>query len=124
MHDPSPLTLIDRFIFMFFGALIGVVYGALIAIAATYAGADWHPQIVAWSAGVFGVLGFVSGSLVGEAFLVLLHFVWGLLSGFAYRQPAEDEAGKQGYLSAVLFVGFGTGLVLVMSFRPMHKWYF
>lgn len=124
MGNSPALTLIDRFIFSFFGALIGLVYGGVIAVAATFAVGAWHPQIVAWSVGVFAVLGFVSGDFVGEAFLLLLHFVWGLLSGFAYREPGEDEAGKKGYLSAVLFIGFATGLVMVMSFPHMHKWYF
>ena len=122
MHNAPPLTLIDRLIFLCFGALIGVVYGALMALATVFAVGVWHPQIVSWSVGVFAVLGFISGGFVGEAFLLLLHFVWGLLSGFAFRQIDHDEAPQAGYLGAVLFIGFGTGLVLALSWPHMGKW--
>ncbi len=117
--SPLQLTLIDRVIFLCFGALIGLIYGALIAVATFFTSEIWTPQLISWFTGVFAVLGFISGGFVGEAFLLLIHLLWGLLSGFAMRQPSDDEVESKGYLGAILLVGFGTGLALVLSRRHL-----
>lgn len=117
--SPLQLTLIDRTIFLCFGAVIGLIYGALMAVATFFTSEIWAPQIVSWSTGVFAVLGFISGGFVGEAFLLLIHLLWGLLSGYAMRQPNDDEVVNKGYLGAILLIGFGTGLALVLSGRHL-----
>lgn len=120
MSNPSD-TLSERFFHAVVGALTGAAYGLLIAIAIFLVKEAWHAPIVGWSAGVFAILGFFFGNVVIEALLALIHFVWGLLNGYAsaseWERPRDD--GTTGYLRSVMLLGFGTGVVLAIGFWPI-----
>lgn len=117
MPHKTKLTLIDRVAFAFFGGLTGAAYGVLISLVLYFAAKTWYPDTIGWSAAVFGCLGFFFGNLIGEAFLALVHFVWGLIQGLSWEaRPIEDGSAK-GYLRAFMFIGFGTGLVLLISWH-------
>lgn len=114
MQSEPDTTLIDRIAFSFFGGLTGAAYGALITLAIYIATEQGHPNIISWSAGVFACLGFFFGNFIAEAFLALIHFLWGLFCALTEQaRPIEDNSA-QGHLRSFLLLGFGTGLMLLL----------
>lgn len=113
-------NITDRLFMSFFAAITGGLYGVLLWLVAFYFTHSYHPSIIAWSVGVFGVLGIFFGNLILEALLALLHFLWGALMGFSVFSFHEwlvetwalfDEHTSK-HLKAFVLVGFGTGLVI------------
>ena len=96
------------------GAFAGSFWGLLMASAIFLLTEVWHPDLVGWSAAVFGVIGFLFSNFAFEAVLALIHFLWGILVGFASAETfsGPDRYGEKGYLRSVLLLGFGTGIVL------------
>ena len=119
MTEANP-TIADRFAMSFFSAITGALYGVLLWLVAFYFTHSYHPSIIAWSVGVFGVLGIFFGNFILEALLALLHFLWGAIMGFSvfsiHGWLAETWAffdeNTSKHLKAFVLVGFGTGLVI------------
>jgi hypothetical protein len=103
------------------GALAGAVWGLLIASAIFLFTEGWHANLIGWSAGVFGLIGFLFSNFAFEALLAFIHFLWGLLLGMATEGSLSHPGryGERGYLGSVLLLGFGTGIVL-----SIWLWYF
>jgi hypothetical protein len=96
------------------GALAGAVWGLLMATAIFLSTETWHATLIGWSAGVFGLIGFLFSNFAFEALLALIHFLWGVLNGIASAETFSrpHDSGEKGYLRSVLLLGFGTGIVL------------
>lgn len=99
------------------GALAGAAWGLLIAFAVFAISSDWHPGIVGGASVVFALIGLFFGNLAFEAFLALIHFLWGVLNGLAFlelhgRTHTEDS---QGHLRGFMLLGVGTGVALLIG---------
>lgn len=100
------------------GAVAGAAWGLLIAFAVFAFSREWHPGIVGSSSGVFALIGLFFGNLAFEAFLSLIHFLWGVLNGLALwessgRIHSEDS---RGHLRGFMLLGVGTGFALLTVF--------
>lgn len=99
------------------GAAAGAAWGLLIAFAVFAISREWHPGIVGSTSGVFALVGLFFGNLAIEAFLALLHFLWGVLNGLALwessgRVHTEDSQGHQ---RGFMLLGVGTGVALMIG---------
>jgi len=114
MHAEKEVSLADRMAFAAFGALTGAGYGCLIALGVYLVTETGHPDLIAWSAGVFAVLGFFFGNFILEALLSLIHCLWGLACALTEQARPIEERTATGHLRSFMLLGFGTGLVLVL----------
>ena len=96
------------------GALTGAAWGLLVMLVVAFATGGFHPAIMAWCAGVFGVLGALRGNLVADGIVALMHFVWGLASALADRWPAPQREDPVDVSRVFLWLGAGTGLALML----------
>lgn len=99
------------------GAVAGAAWGLLIAFAVFALSREWHPGIIGSTSGVFALIGLFFGNLAFEAFLALIHFLWGVLNGLAQwessgRVHTEDS---QGHLRGFMLLGVGTGVALLIG---------
>lgn len=115
MASQPKTTLYDRVALSCMAVVPGLIYGVLLWVAAFMITEQSHPAIVGLSIVVFSGLGFLYGDFVAEALLASLHFVWGLLNGFAGNGSFEKVHAPKGHLRAFLLVGFGTGIVLYIA---------
>lgn len=105
----------ERFFDAGVGALAGAAWGLLIAFAVFAISGDWHPGIVGGSSGVFAFIGLFFGNLAFEAFLSLIHFLWGVLNGLAFWEASGriHTQDSQGHLRGFMLLGVGTGFALL-----------
>jgi hypothetical protein len=109
-------TLLERTFFAILGGLTGAIYGLLVAILiAAVVTNNFSPTIVGWSAVSFAVIGIFYGNVVGEAFIALLHFLWGLINGLAENADFACERDTKNYLRTFALIGLGTGFILIIS---------
>ena len=96
------------------GALFGVIWGLLIALAIFMFTHHWHIGLIGWSAGVFALIALLFGNFSPEVFHELIRYVWEeLIASFTnVLVSLPDRSDQGGYLRSVLSLGFGTGIVL------------
>ena len=108
------LTITDRLAQSFFGGLTGAIYGVILWVFASYFTGKLHASLIACSAFVFASLGVFFGNFIVDTLLVLLHFLWGLLSGLAENWPISKNESTESHLHSFFLFGFGTGLVILI----------
>jgi len=97
------------------GALAGVIYGFLLALAVALFSNEFSGHIVALAALSFALIGFFEGNVIFDAFLALLHFFVGLANGFAENLEYEPEREAEPRWRAVAMVGCVTGMILLIG---------
>ena len=104
----------DRIFLALLAGVTGAGYGVILWVAAFFITEQSHSNIIGWSAAVFACFGFFYGNFAMEAFLALLHLIWGFLNGVTENEQAIRESGAQSHLRAFLLVGFCIGIVLAI----------
>jgi hypothetical protein len=112
MTFSKPATLGDRFAAGAFGLFTGACYGLVLAAIIALIGTSFPIRVIAIASVVFGAFGFIFGSLVEEAFIGLLHFVWGLVVGWFGTPEVLDAEDLNDHFRGFLLLGFGIGIVL------------
>lgn len=102
-----------------FGAITGMLYGVFLLFILAWLAQWYEPSIVAWSGGVFALVGWFRGAIIVDAFLALIHFLWGLLIGVSDRVDSriELDMGLGERLTNIAFVGFLTGVSIWCAWR-------
>ena len=108
---------IEMSFFAFFGAVTGAIYGLVLAgLSAAFFTGEFSPSIVKWTTLLFGIVGVFSGNVIAEAFLGLLHFLWGLFNGMMDEADCGAERVKEPFMRALTIVGIVTGLALLLTY--------
>ena len=115
------LGLGERLASAVLGALFGSIYGLLLAIGIAWS-TDGHFRVDwVWSTmSVFAALGILLGTRIGDVLGSLLHFVFGVFTGFIAADFGVGIGGGQragGWLGALFVLGLATGFALFLPWR-------
>jgi hypothetical protein len=108
-----------------FSLLLGFVTGAIYGLAILLLGSYFFKyhfdfSLILWAAIVFSVVGVFKGNIIFEAFLIMLHFIWGFINGDPRPFQGYDNLRKtepEDYLRVIMWIGFATALAIYLGNR-------
>ena len=121
MDESDESTLPVKIFALLLGFVTGAVYGLAILLLGSYF-FDYHfdLSIIFWSAIVFAVVGVLKGNIIFEAFLIMLHFIWGFINGDPKPFQGYDNLKStepEDYFRIVMWIGFATALAIHLGNR-------
>ncbi|BCL74836.1 hypothetical protein JHS3_05720 [Jeongeupia sp. HS-3] len=109
--------LSERLSYALLGALFGAIYGVMLAVLLAWllsSGTTLLATVLA-STGMFAVLGFVRGPVIGDLVGALAWFWYGVFSAFSsytLELPAQDTGRV---LKTLFYVGLATGMLVWLA---------
>jgi uncharacterized membrane protein len=108
------LTLGERFGSLFIGAIIGALYGFIIAILySQFSHHTINKDFISFSAFLFGSISFfIGGMFIVDTLLTILQFIWGMIFGYFDFSVKQKDLPTDSFLQNIFILGLGTGMLL------------